>query len=65
MLALDSTTRSEYDAEATVYVKVYDGAGTVKASGTLLSFEEAVPPRSSQQFVLRVTPGGELERQAA
>ena len=50
MLALDSTTRSEYDAEATaadaaqavvdalgatVYVKVYDGAGTVKASGTM------------------------------
>lgn len=50
MLALDATTRSEYDAEATaadaaqavvdalgatVYVKVYDGAGTVKASGTM------------------------------
>ena len=39
--------------------------GRATASGTLLSFEEAVPPRSSQQFVLRVTPGGELERQAA
>ena len=50
MLALDATTRSEYDAETTaadaaqavvdaladpVTVRIYDGAGNVKASGTM------------------------------
>ena len=38
---------------------------TATASATLLSFEEAVGPRASQQFVLRVTPDGQLQRQAA
>ena len=39
--------------------------GRATASGTLLSETEAVPPRSSRQWILKITSGGEITRQAA
>jgi hypothetical protein len=38
---------------------------TATASGTLLSETEAVPPRFSRQWILKITSGGEIIRQAA